>query len=136
MLKRSQDQILILTLCYRVPEALDPDEAPADRAKHALGMRLGWNTRNEIDQLQRLTRAGSKVTPKLLAVRIEEQDETLMWEKCDESQYDVRWWMPGGYVVYILMEKLPALGLTPQIFWDLDFSERQAIRASFRKELM
>ena len=73
-------QILLLTFGCRVPELLDPDEAPADRAKHALGMQLGWNTQNEIEQLQRLTKAGSKITPTLLAVRIEQQDETLMWE--------------------------------------------------------
>ena len=128
--------IPLVTLNCRVPELLDPDEAPADRAKHGLGMQLGSNTQNEIEQLQRLTKAGSKITPTLLAVRIEQQDETLMWYPDDEGEDDLRWWMPGGYVVYILMEKIPALGLTHEIFWELEFAERQAIRESFRKELM
>lgn len=127
--------IPLLTLSCRVPVLPNPDEAPADRAKHVLGMQLGSNTLNEIEQLQRFTKAGSKITPTLLAVRIEQQDETLMWYPHDEGEYDLRWWMPAGYVIYILMEKIPALGLTHYVFWEMEFAERQAIRESFRKEL-
>ena len=96
-----------------MPRDLDPDEKLVDRARHALGMRLHWNTKNEIEQLRRLTKAGFEMTPKLLSVKITQQDETVMWEKSDgEDKIDRRWWMPGGYVVYILMEKLPAVSLT------------------------
>lgn len=99
-------------------------------------MRLHWNTKNEIEQLQRVTRAGFEMTPKLFSVKITQQDETLMWEKGDgEDKIDRRWWMPGGYVVYILMERLPAVPLTHTSFWELDFAERQGIRDSFRKGL-
>ena len=119
-----------------MPRNLDPDEKPSDRAKHALGMRLHWNTKNEIEQMRRLTKAGFEITPKLLSVKIVQQDETLMWEKAnEENNVDRRWWMPGGYVVYILMEKLPAASLTHTSFWELDFKERQGIRDSFRKGL-
>lgn len=94
---------------------------------------------NEIQQLQRVTKKGVEITPKLLSVKIEPQDETLMWEQhdaedCDDEKCDgVRWWMPGGYVVYILMEKLPAVALTHTSFWELEFAERQEIRNSFQK---
>lgn len=111
---------------YRVPRILDRDESPADRAKHALGMRLGPETRREIEGLKRVTEAHCKMTPRLLGVKIEQQDETL----------SVRWWMPGGYVVYILMEKLPAVPLDYYYFWDLDATEREDIRKSFKEGLL
>lgn len=94
-------------------------------------MRLNSNTQNEIKQLQRVTEAGYEITPKLLAVRIEQQDETLMCESA--SQGGVRWWMPGGYVVYLLMEKLPAAPLSYRNYWQLGASERQEIRNSFQE---
>lgn len=121
-----------LTSTCRVPEQLDTEETPADRARHALGIRLHYNTEKEIEQLERVTKAGSQITPKLLSVKIEPQDETLIWEHyADEGCDDIRWWMPGGYVVYILMEKLPAVALTYHSFWELEYAEREEIRDSF-----
>ena len=99
-------------------------------------MRLHRNTKNEIEQLQRVTQAGFEMTPQLFSVKIAQQDKTLMREKADgDGKIDRRWWMPGGYVVYILMQRLPAIALSHISFWELDFAERQPIRESFRTGL-
>lgn len=97
-------------------------------------MRLNSYTTNEIEQLRRVTEEGFNMTPKLLAVRIEQQDETMMQSE-DEDGSPFSWWMPGGYVVYILMTKLPAISLTMELFWNFDITERHEFRQSFRRGL-
>lgn len=100
-------------------------------------MRLNGYTEQEIESLERVTAACCSATPKLLAVKIETQDESLFdsQDSLELQRYlgNVKWWMPGGYVVYILMSKLPGQPLGS--FWDEKvFSprDRQEIRDSFR----
>lgn len=100
-------------------------------------MRLNGYTSQEIASLKRVTAAHCSVTPKLLAMKIEAQDESLLnsQDSPELQRYwgNVKWWMPGGYVVYILMTKLPGQPLGS--FWDEQiFSprDRQEIRDSFR----
>lgn len=104
-------------------------------------MRLNGYTKREIAGLERVTAARCSVTPSLLAVKIEEQDESILnsQDKPEFRHYcgNVKWWMPGGYVVYILMTKLPGQCLGS--FWDervFTPQERQEIRECFRKSYL
>lgn len=40
-------------------------------------------------------------------------------------------WVPGGYLAYILMEKLPGLSVC-DIYWYLDPEERAEVREGFK----
>lgn len=104
-------------------------------------MRLNHYTTQEIENLERVTAAGCSVTPTLLAVKIEAQDESLLklQDKPDlhERWGGVKWWIPGGYIVYILMTKLPGQPL--RSFWDESVftpQDRQDIRNSFRDSFL
>jgi hypothetical protein len=50
-------------------------------------------TKMEITALKRLTRVKCPHTPKLLSILRKEQDSTM--------------WVPGGWLIFILMEKVP-----------------------------
>lgn len=41
--------------------------------------------------------------------------------------------VPGGYIVFLLMEKVPGVPLVD--FWQNDFEKRERIREAFRKGL-
>ena len=104
-------------------------------------MRLNGYTTQEIESLTALTAAGCSVTLKLLVVKIEAQDESVLnaQDKPELQHYwgNVQWWMPGGYVVYILMTKVPGLSL--DLFWDERMftpQDRHEIRISFRKSYL
>ncbi|KAL8941734.1 MAG: hypothetical protein Q9216_002062 [Gyalolechia sp. 2 TL-2023] len=109
------------------------DDDPEERAKEASGMRLNSYTRNEMEILEKLTAAACPVTPTLLAVQIDEQDPSVLRsEKCG-----FEWWMPGGYIVYILMNKLEAEPLELNSYWlDTTRQERDQIRSAFQKSYM
>lgn len=40
--------------------------------------------------------------------------------------------VPGGYIQYVVWEKVPGVSLTKEFFWGLDFSTRHEIREKFR----
>ena len=114
----------------RVPPILDEKETPCERARHALGMQLSYLTETEIKHLQVVTDAQCEQTPHLIMVQIDEQDQSVMNDGC------TAWWMPGGYIVYILMDKLPAQDLDFAIFWhDFSAEEREDVRRSFRRAM-
>ena len=119
----------------RVPYELPPSDDPQVRAKDASGMRLASSTKTEIYTLKKLTAAGCSVTPRLLATKIDVQDRSILHKKT--SDHERRWWMPGGYIAYILMEKLPAQVLEYSSFWN-DFTEkdREEVRRAFKKAYM
>lgn len=81
---------------------MPPIEDPSERGKYASGMRLNWETEQETEAPENVTAAGCSVTPHLLAVKRDVQDESSM------KRGYIIWGMPGGYVTYILMIKLPA----------------------------
>lgn len=112
---------------------MPPIEDPTERAKYASGGRLNWATEQEIEALEKVTAAGCSVTPHLLAVKRDLQDESIM-----DWGY-LKWWMPGGYIVYILMTKLPAQPLDLNCFWNpklFNAQDRHEIRQSFREAYM
>lgn len=121
-LSRSNEPTLL-----RVPEHLPPNHDPQERAKHASGMRLNFYTSAEIRTLERLTAAGCSATPTLLAVKADTQDAL------NHPGLISPWWMPGGYIVYILMARIPAESLDISSFWSFSQNERDEVRSAFRK---
>ncbi|KAF4188604.1 hypothetical protein CNMCM7927_001299 [Aspergillus lentulus] len=75
-------------------------------------------SQREVSALDYLTKAGCSSTPKLFA-----------WKHETQGNDD---WVPGGYIDYILMEKLP--GETPG-YWSgrMSRAERDQLRESFKK---
>jgi hypothetical protein len=80
----------------------------------------------EITALERLTRTKCPHTPKLLSVIWEHQDPTM--------------WVPGGWLIFILMEKVP--GVPPLNFFQssterpaMTRSQRDEVREAFKKAL-
>ena len=107
-------------------EALEP---PDERAKYVADDQYGVYTEQETDSLDALTKAHCSVTPILYLLHPYLQDESILRGK-DGYEY----WMPGGYIVYVVMQKLPAVPLNSDIFWN-EFSQekRTEIRTSFRE---
>lgn len=70
----------------------------------------------EIDRLERLTELGCTSTPRLIDYERMTQDDKM--------------WLPGGYIVYILMELLPGISL--DAFWELSRKERDEVRKAFQ----
>ncbi|KAL9594116.1 MAG: hypothetical protein Q9219_007206, partial [cf. Caloplaca sp. 3 TL-2023] len=133
--------VAIMKIRIEVPYDYPPSDDPQERAKEASGMRLNFDSRTEIDNLERLTAAGCSATPSLLGVKIDVQDESILHHKATvdnpDSMYEEdKWWMPGGYIVYILMEKLSAQPLSINTFWneeEFTRQDRDDIRTAFQK---
>ena len=73
-------------------------------------------TQNEIEALRMLTQAACSSSPTLLAWKQERQNADM--------------WLPGGYIVYILMNKLPGICIESIDF--LPRHERDELRKSFK----
>lgn len=87
------------------------------RAKQAEANSTSGTIR-EIKALQCLTDADCSFTPALYGLKQEVQNSSM--------------WVPGGHIVYILMEKLPGINLS-NFFHDLDRKERDQCREAFKK---
>ncbi|KAL8888569.1 MAG: hypothetical protein Q9215_004018 [Flavoplaca cf. flavocitrina] len=123
-------QKAIMKIRLEVPHFLPLSDDPEERAKDASGMRLNSATKNEIENLGELTAAGCSVTPSLLGYKIETQDSSILSSKAKpafEARWgrNVQWWMPGGYIVYILMTKIDAQPLDINTFWDKKIFSKQ-----------
>lgn len=108
-------------------------------------MRLNDYTVQEIETLKRVTAAGCSATPTLLAVKVGVQDKSSVLNSNGKpgfsSRWDenVQWWMPGGYIVYILMNKIPAEPLNYNTYWRGQLftkEDRDEIRSAFKKAYM
>ena len=123
-----------------VPLLLPPSHDPRERAKDASGMRLNGYTTQEIDTLERLTAADCSATPSLIATKVDVQDESVLNSKnspeFQDFWGDVQLWMPGGYIVYILMSKISAQPLDINSFWNermFTKQDRHDVRVAFRE---
>lgn len=101
---------------YRIPlrDGTHFSEDPKIRAQLA-GDEPFYEGIEEIQALQHLTASGCPVSPKLLGSRIDKQDETM--------------WIPGGYIIYALMEKLP--GRNIHDFYEWPRVKRDELREAF-----
>lgn len=83
-------------------------------------------TKMEITALRRLTRAKCPYSPKLLSILRKKQDSTM--------------WVPGGWLIFILMEKVPGGPLDN--FWKpskerpaMTRYQRDEVRKGFKEAL-
>ena len=83
--------------------------------------------------LRKLTEARCSAAPRLIAIKEGIQDKPMLrggWS------YNEEFWVPGGYVVWILMEKPPGQDLRD--FFrpgKYDLQEREVIREAFREAI-
>lgn len=80
-------------------------------------MEMDESAKQEIIALQKLADAGCSSTPSFMALKHESQDEKR--------------YVPGGYITYILMEKVP--GICLECIWDLPRDERDQVRTAFKR---
>ena len=118
-----------ISLRFRVPlnhQALEP---PEERAKYVAEDQYGVYTVQENDTLDALTKDDCSVTPKLYLLHADVQDESIL-----RSKDGYTYWMLGGYIVYIVMQKIPAIPLNFNMFWnEFSLEQRTEIRTSFRE---
>ncbi|KAI4264475.1 MAG: hypothetical protein L6R42_000419 [Xanthoria sp. 1 TBL-2021] len=133
-----------LTINDRVPHNLPPKNDPRERANDASGLRLNYATKNEIKVLQILTATNCSATPRLLGYKIDVQDDSVL-NSHGKPRFEAawgrskKWWMPGGYIVYILMAKLQAEPLDINTFWNENLfpsQKRAEVRARFQESYM
>ena len=101
---------------HRVPHIGTVTKLAGERAKQAT-TDLHPTAVDEIDALDILTQAGCSSTPTL-----------LVWKQEKQTEHD---WIPGGYIVYVLMNKFPGI----QVPWitHLCAEEQQAFHDAFKK---
>lgn len=69
-----------------------------------------------------LTKAGCSCTPKFYASKHETQGR--------------HGWVPGGYLDYIVMEKLEGVPLSMSFVAKMSIEERERLKAAFKKSYM
>lgn len=72
----------------------------------------------ELTALKALKKLECDVVPDLLAYQEGKQGEDSI--------------VPGGYITYVVWDKVPGEPLSAEEFWGLDLESRQAIRDKFR----
>ncbi|KAJ9483054.1 hypothetical protein VN97_g10362 [Penicillium thymicola] len=73
----------------------------------------------ELTTLKSLQEKGCDVIPRLLGYQCDQQDE-------DDT-------VPGGFITYVIWEKVLGESLDIQKFWGYSFSQREEIRLKFRE---
>ncbi|KAJ5774791.1 hypothetical protein N7457_009687, partial [Penicillium paradoxum] len=104
-------ELAFMRIYKQIPIAGTEYEAPIIRAVQATG-RLNiksWPSK----------RTAVILSPKLLGYQLGKQGETDL--------------VPGGYILYLVWEKVPGESLDFHRFWSCPFSERQEFRAKFRR---
>ncbi|KAN0073360.1 hypothetical protein V8E54_008580 [Elaphomyces granulatus] len=105
----------VVKIRMQIPYRRSESNPSASRARQALQEPSPYVHR-EIKALARLAEGACTSSPVLLGHTQEEQDATM--------------WIPGGYIVYILMTWCPGVVLLD--FWRRDPAERQVIRNAFK----
>lgn len=110
-----------LMLNTRIPDRHDsPDELyPTFNYSKYKSEELSWEVETELETLQNLTRNGCKSVPRLIGYSIEEQPK--------------EGYVPGGYIVYIVMDKVPGRNLFD--FGEYPLEKRDKIRIAFGKAI-
>ncbi|KAM5458249.1 hypothetical protein MaudCBS49596_000161 [Microsporum audouinii] len=105
----------IMKIRLQVPPEYPPNRDPEALKKLASNV-PSFLTNGEVGALKHFNKAGCKVTPKLIDVI-----PALQPFNCP---------VPDGYIVFIVMEKVPGVPLSN--FWKYDLAKREKIRAAFR----
>lgn len=106
---------------FRIPNlTLDAAPSPSHRKRAEQAAKPPKHTQIEAQVLADLTARRCSSTPKLLY-----HEHTIQ---------DAHMWVPGGYLIIILMSKVPGTCLW-DIWPELDESEKKLVRASFKESL-
>jgi hypothetical protein len=108
-------KIAFMRIYLQVPIAGTEFQNSKVRAKQAAPPRV----HPELVALKVLKKKRCDVVPDLLCYKEEVQDQDGI--------------VPGGYITYVVWDKVPGQSLNMDTFWDLDLPTRQAIRAKFRE---
>ncbi|KAJ5808907.1 hypothetical protein N7474_010176 [Penicillium riverlandense] len=73
----------------------------------------------ELEAFKGLTETGRTATPKLLGYRIGTQDADDL--------------VPGGYIIFLVWEKVQGEPLDEEYFWSFPYNKRRLIRDNFKK---
>lgn len=107
---------LNITLTQWVLRIPDEDGLPAEKLAKQASTSVNTIAETELQFLTHLTEHGCSSTPQLLdTVKVQQPDSMCL---------------PGGYILFILMEKLP--GKMIMDYWDYDRETRDRIRAAFK----
>ncbi|EEP81647.1 hypothetical protein UREG_06512 [Uncinocarpus reesii 1704] len=109
---------IIIKVHLQAPPKHPISRNPEVRRRLAEEEPFTWVTQ-EASSLRRLNDLGCRVTPELFHVAYTQQSDDMP--------------VPDGYLVFIMMEKVPGISLAA--FWDFDFAKREKIRAAFRESL-
>ncbi|KAL1979810.1 hypothetical protein VTN96DRAFT_5096 [Rasamsonia emersonii] len=114
----------LMRIYMQLPYKGSEMDRPEERAEQA-SETLDSIAQSEFDALQRLTEKRCESTPTLLGYKKDKQDEDGF--------------VPGGYIFYLLMIRLPGIRLGHNIemdalFWTLPDTTRDDIREAFKLE--
>ncbi|KAH8434308.1 uncharacterized protein LDX57_011955 [Aspergillus melleus] len=110
---REPSREAFLRVYMQVPHLGTEDASHAIRSAQA-----GSRTHDDIEALVLFRDRCAKHLPRCLGVKTVKQDNTGL--------------VPGGYMSYLLWEKLPGVCLDEERVWSLDRTERNAVRESFK----
>ncbi|CEJ58336.1 hypothetical protein PMG11_06995 [Penicillium brasilianum] len=113
-LEEDPAQIAFMRIYYQIPITGTEFANLATRAQQGRPGRIC----GEHETFQVLMRQGCSVVPRFLGY-----DEKM------QGQSDL---VPGGFIQYVVWEKVPGESLTEELFWSLDRPTRDDIRAKFR----
>lgn len=76
--------------------------------------------KNEIEALRRMRSMSDDAPgPQLIASKCAKQDDDM--------------WVPGGYICFLLMQLLPGISLSYDLYWSWSEQRRECIRAAFKE---
>ncbi|KAF7616694.1 hypothetical protein AFLA_004751 [Aspergillus flavus NRRL3357] len=114
------DELAVVKIFVQIPYAGSDFAIHDERARQATDSLTPFG-RDQINALTTLTENNCSSTPTLVAKREFKQDSTGP--------------VPGGFMVYLLMQHHPGVQLNKRVFWNLEPSERQQMREAFKEAL-
>lgn len=114
-LAENEDTLTLMRIYKQIPLIDTEPEDSTVRKEQACGPRKHV----ELGAMKRFTENGCTATPSLLVYQIGKQDEVDL--------------VSGGYITYLVWEKVPGDPLDIEQFWMYPYKKRQKIRKSFQK---
>lgn len=106
---------------YRIPYGGSEWAIHAERARQAIET-ISGDGRRELENLDILAAGGSQFTPTV--------------RQRQEGKQNDEGWVPGGFVVHILMDHAPGIQLDERKFWSYSRRVRDRIREAFKAAWM
>ncbi|GFF80427.1 hypothetical protein IFM47457_05174 [Aspergillus lentulus] len=97
-----------------------------------LSERSHWMTQQDIP-VAGTQYQSAQLRRKQAAKRQPRLELTILKRSKIEGKQDEDSIVPGGYITYVVWDKVPGEPLSEEEFWELDLESRQAIRDQFRE---